>query len=144
MSRSQFARAMWPEDEVTSPVDKLADLINEDVAAVDAATPLAEVIELLVELRVPAVCVIDTAALVGVITRTDALRAAPGATAGEAMSTYVLALPGSATIGRAAALMAVERVGHVAVLGDDGGLLGLVSAFDVARHYAAVAGFGAL
>jgi CBS domain-containing protein len=132
---------MWPEDEVTDAVDKLADLIGEDVAAVDAATPLAEVIELLVELRVPAVCVTDATTLIGVVTRTDALRAAPGATAGEAMSTYVLALPAAATIGRAAALMAVEHVGHIAVIGDDGGLLGLVSAFDVARHYATTAGF---
>jgi CBS domain-containing protein len=151
---------MWPEDEVTSPFassgsagarsnaagvaqldDKLADLIGEDIVVVDPGTPLADVIEMLVELRVPAVCVTDATTLLGVITRTDALRAPPGASAAEVMSTYVLALPATATVGRAAALMAIEHVGHVAVVGDDGGLLGLVSAFDVACHYAMTVGF---
>ena len=116
-------------------------LVVDAAHVVAATTPIDEVARLLVEFRIPAVCIVDDATLLGVVTRTDVLAATPNATAGDAMSTYVLALPASAAIGRAAAMMAVERVGHVVVVGDDGGLVGLVSAVDIARHYAVIAGF---
>nr|HEX4318721.1 CBS domain-containing protein [Kofleriaceae bacterium] len=133
---------VWPEDEVTKRICAVGDLVECAVAVVEPATPIDDVSMLLVELRIPAVCVVGSdGGLLGVVTRTDALRAEPGSTADVAMSTYLLALPACATIGRAAALMAVEHVGHVAVVHDDGSLLGLVSAVDIARYFAAEAGF---
>jgi CBS domain-containing protein len=56
-------------------------------------------------------------------------------------ATRIVALPPRAAIEKAAALMAYECVGHIAVLGSHGELLGLVSAVDVARHYAVSAGY---
>lgn len=108
-------------------------------------TPIAEIQRLLAHERVPAVAVVDDAhALRGVITRTDVLRAL-GETrmqrASDIMSRFVLSLPPRAAIEKAAALMAYECVGHLAVLGSHGELLGLVSAVDVARHDAVSAGY---
>jgi len=53
----------------------------------------------------------------------------------------VFALRPSAAIEKAAALMAYEGVGYIAVTGVGGELLGLVSALDVARHFAIEAGY---
>ncbi len=126
---------------MTSRVEGLGMLVGDTAHVVATTAPIDEVSRLLVEFRIPAVCIVEQGVLLGVVTRTDVLAARAGTTAGEAMSTYVLALPASAAIGRAAAMMAVERVGHVVVVGDDGGLVGLVSAVDIARHYAVIAGF---
>jgi CBS domain-containing protein len=123
----------------------LGDLIGAAVLAVDEDTTISEVQRLLATERVPAIAVVDEAhALRGVITRTDALRALADAhvrCARDAMSRFVLALRPSAAIEKAAALMAYEGVGHIAVTGAGGELLGLVSALDVARHYAIEAGY---
>ena len=79
----------------------------------------------------------------GLVTRTDVLRELDenDATAGDAMSLYVFALPARSSIEKAAALMAYEGVGQICVTGDGGVLLGRVSALDVARHYAVEAGY---
>ena len=72
------------------------------------------------------------------------VRAAPeyaDATAADAMSGFVFALPADATIEHAAALMAHESVGQVIVTGTTGELIGMVSALDIARHCAVRAGF---
>jgi predicted transcriptional regulator len=98
----------------------------------------------LVETRTPALVVVDaTDTLVGVLARTDVLRFTDrmDATAKEAMSPFVFALPHIATVERAAALMAYECVSFVIVIGDDRELCGTVSALDVARCYAMEAGF---
>jgi CBS domain-containing protein len=132
----------FDEDEVTGELYTLGGLVETPVTSVHEVTPIAEVRTLLAELRVPAVVVIDTSrSLKGVITRTDVLRAPRECTAAEAMSRYVYSLPREATVERAAALMAIERVGEIVVTGDDGELVGLVSAFDIARHVAMRAGY---
>jgi CBS domain-containing protein len=77
----------------------------------------------------------------GLVTRTDVLRAEPGSLARDAMSPYIFALPAISRIERAAALMAFEDVAHVVVTGTDNELLGLVSAVDIARHFAILSGF---
>jgi len=123
----------------------LGDLIGAPVVAVDEDATISEVQRLLATERVPAIAVVDEAhALLGVITRTDALRALADAgmrSARDAMSRFVFALRPSAAIEKAAALMAYEGVGHIAVTGVGGELLGLVSALDVARHFAIEAGY---
>ena len=119
-------------------------LISQPVAIVTETAPLSEVRRLLVDLRVPAIVVVGAdRSLRGLVTRTDVLRGMldPDATASDAMSGFVFALPGDSTIECAAALMAFEGVGQVVVTGDDGELLGMVSALDVARHMAVRAGY---
>ncbi len=122
----------------------LGSLVVQPAITVSIAMPIDEVGRLLVRHRVPALAVIDDVNhLRGLVTRSDALRAFDEslATAGDAMTCMVFALPAGANIERAAALMAYEGVGQVVVTGRGGELVGMVSALDVARHYPATSGF---
>jgi CBS domain-containing protein len=135
-----------------SAVIRSVSEILQPIAIVLESTPLAEVRELLVDLdlRVPAIAVVDTQrTLRGLVTRTDVLRGLSSphdpfpadTTAGDAMSSYVFAIPEDSSIESAAALMAYEGVGQVVVTAADGALLGIVSALDIARHMAVQAGY---
>lgn len=132
-----------PEDTPTVRLDTLGALVRAPAAVVTARTPLAEVRRLLVNRRVPAIVVVDGGrTLCGLVTRTDVLRAGDDtATAGDVMSGFVFALPATAAIEKAAALMAYEGVGQVVVTSARGELVGMVSAIDLARHYAIAAGY---
>lgn len=133
----------FSDDEVTGEQVTLGQIATPAKRVRDTAT-LREVRALLVESRAPALAVVDaTDTLVGVLARTDLLRLAHrlDATAREAMSPFVFALPHIASVERAAALMAYECVSFVIVVGDDRELCGTVSALDVARHYAMEAGY---
>ncbi|HEY3806376.1 MAG TPA: CBS domain-containing protein [Kofleriaceae bacterium] len=124
-------------------MDTLESLV-QPVLAISADMPIDDVGRLLVDRRVPALGVVDSAGhLRGLITRTDVLRALDEdlATASDAMTWLVFSLPAGADVERAAALMAYEGVGQVLVIGRGGELVGMVSALDVARHYASHAGF---
>jgi CBS domain-containing protein len=125
-------------------IETLGSLVGAPAVAITAAMPLAEVRRLLVRHRVPALAVVDDRnRLRGLVTRTDVLRALDerGATAGDAMSGFVFTLPALSKIERAAALMAYEGVGQIVVLDAAGEVVGMVSALDVARHYAAATGY---
>ena len=129
-------------EQVTSPGGTVRSLIRGRAIVVAETTPLTLVHELLLERRVSALVVANANASVrGLVTRTDVMGAARGATAGDVMSGLVFALPGNARIERAAALMGYEGVAQIVVVGRGGILLGLVSAIDVARHLAISAGF---
>jgi predicted transcriptional regulator len=79
----------------------------------------------------------DRDELRGVITRTDVLRAEDLTTpTSDVMSMFVFALPWTASIHRAASLIAFEGVGQVVVTGLPDSVLGMVSAVDIARHFA--------
>jgi len=126
------------DDVPTGVVETLGSLIDHPALAVAIDTPVSEVARLLLHHRVPAIAVVDNEELCGVITRSDVLRSydEDHEIAGEAMSSYVFVLPARASIDKAAALMAYECVGQIVVTGDGGELVGMVSALDVARHYA--------
>ncbi|HEY4180734.1 MAG TPA: CBS domain-containing protein [Kofleriaceae bacterium] len=132
-----------PDDEPTLVLHTLASVELSALALVEESTPISELVDLLVELRVPALAVIDSEKnLRGLVTRTDVLGADQGAlVAGDVMSGFVFALPLSATIEQAAALMATECVGQILVTTPSGELAGMLSALDVARHVAAHAGY---
>jgi CBS domain-containing protein len=137
------ARDEWYDDERTGEVVTLGHLATP-ARRVRADATLQDARALLIESRAPALVVVDaTDTLVGVLARTDVLRFAHrlDATAREAMSPFVFALPHIATVERAAALMAYECVSFVIVIGDDRELCGTISALDVARHYAMEAGY---
>ncbi len=137
-------RSTWvdPDDEPTSELSTLGALAAP-VTAVTPTTPIAELRRLLVESRVSAIVVVDDdASLRGLVTRTDLLAALErgATTAGDAMSHYVFVLPAESAIERAAALMATENVGQIVVTAD-GDVLGMVSAVDIARHFAIRSGY---
>ena len=125
------------EDTPTAVIDCLGALVRAPAVVVAVGTPLAEVRRILVQRRVPAVAVVDGTHLCGLVTRTDVLRGHDldaTATVDDAMSGFVFALPARAPIERAAALMVV-------VTGAGGELLGMVSAVDLASHFAVCAGY---
>lgn len=128
--------------EVTRELETLASLARQPMVLVAPDTPMAQVRRLFVEHRVAAILVVDERDnLIGILTRTDALRSAPDARAREALSGIVFVLPMLASVERAAALMAYEGVGQIVLTGEDGVLVGVVSAADIVRHYAIEAGY---
>jgi CBS domain-containing protein len=132
------------EDEPTAVLATLGSLVREPAIVVELETPLAEVRHLLLSRRVPAIAVVDDDDnLRGLVTRTDvlALGDMADATACDAMSGFVFALPSEASIEQAAALMALEGVGQIVVTRHRGELAGMVSAVDIARHLAVEAGY---
>lgn len=142
------------DDEPTSVVTSIGGLLRRRAVVVTEDTPIVEVCRLLVEHRVSALAVVDgNGDLRGLVTRTDVLRLddrgsggsggsidEAGACARDAMSGFVFALPASASIEKAAALMAYEGVGQIVVTSNDGTLLGMVAAIDIVRHFAVAAG----
>ncbi len=121
----------------------IGELGLSEIACVAPETSAWVVAQLFVDLRVPAIAVVDAAQDVrGVITRTDVLRRIHdhGVTAEQLMSHYVIALPADATLECAAALMAVEGIGHVVVL-DGNEAIGAITSLDIARQVAARAGY---
>lgn len=61
--------------------------------------------------------------------------------AGELMMPFALTLGASASIAHAAAMMAIEDIHHIAIVDDDGRLIGIVSSMDVVRWLARNDGF---
>jgi CBS domain-containing protein len=59
------------------------------------------------------------------------------ASARDVMMPVALRLDATATVARAAALMAHEGIHHIPIVDDDGALIGIVSSFDIARWLAA-------
>jgi predicted transcriptional regulator len=59
----------------------------------------------------------------------------------DVMTPFVFSLPENAGVGRAAALMAYEDVQQLVVTGQDGAVVGLVSALDVASWFARRMGY---
>src|SRR3954469_22291624 len=98
----------WTDDEPIAEGVTLGAIAMAAVRVRDT-TPLRELRGLFVDLRVPALVVIDaTDTLIGVIARTDVLRHVdrPETPAADVMSRFVFVLPHVAAVERAAALMA--------------------------------------
>jgi CBS domain-containing protein len=123
-------------------------ILTPGVACVRASDPIATVRHLLVERRVGAVPVLDADGRpIGIITGGDLLRAheergeRPAATAGDVMTCFAFALPVTASVAQAAALIAYEGVKIIVITDLDGEVAGLVSAVDIARWCARGAGY---
>jgi len=121
--------------------DSLGCLVRGPALTIGERTPANEARRLLVDYRVPAIVVINDAdEMRGLVTRTDVLRAAdPNTPVEDIMSMFIFALPWTASIQRAASLIACEGVGQVVVTGLGNSLLGIVSAIDIARYFALTA-----
>jgi CBS domain-containing protein len=143
----------------------IGQIMNAEVACVEEGASLDDLRELLLERGQHCVPVVAREGRpVGVVTQTDLLRTmsegdaplAPLAvsprstgrmatvsdrTAGDIMTALVFALPVTASVEQAAALMAYEGVEQIVVTSLDGEVAGLVRALDVARSCARSAGY---
>jgi len=117
------------------------------VTCVRAETGISALRLLFLERRVGGVPVVSTDGRpVGLVSGADLLRSllqggTPPTTAGEIMSTAVLALPVTASIAQAAALMSYEGVDTIVVTDLGGQVAGVVQALDIARWHARAAGY---
>ncbi len=123
VSLSTLARRLHDfDDEPTPVIETLGALVRDPAVTVDRGAPIAQIRRMLVELRVPAVAVVDaTDTLCGLVTRTDVLRTTDAdATAADAMSGFVFSLPSYAPIGKAGRQSRRHRVRrrHRALLRD--------------------------
>jgi CBS domain-containing protein len=62
-------------------------------------------------------------------------------TAGDIMSTVVIALPENANIGQAASLMAFEGIHRLPIVSDEGEVVGILSSLDVLRWFGRRCGY---
>jgi signal-transduction protein with cAMP-binding, CBS, and nucleotidyltransferase domain len=118
--------------------DDVGSLVRGPALTLSETAPVAEARRLLAKYRVAAIAVInDSDDLRGLITRTDVLRTDDlTKPVSELMCMFIFALPSSASVYRAASLIACEGVGQVVVTGPDQSLLGIVSAVDILRYFA--------
>jgi CBS domain-containing protein len=130
-------------------IQGVEQIMTAEVACVEEGAPLAHLHELLVERGQHCVPVVAPEGRpVGVVTQTDLLRSLGEAngengdmTAGQIMTALVFALPVTASVEQAAALMAYEGVEQIVVTGMRGEVAGVVRALDVARRCARSAGY---
>jgi CBS domain-containing protein len=77
---------------------------------------------------------------IGLVTEADLLRARTGAKVSDAMAKVALPVVETASLARAAALMAAERVERLPVVSADGVVVGMISAMDVVAWLAGAGG----
>jgi CheY-like chemotaxis protein/predicted transcriptional regulator len=121
-------------------------VMSRDVMSVPPDMTLAAVAELMLRTHVRNAPVCDARGrVVGIVSLSDLARAgwadAAAATVADVMMPFVFTLAASASIARAAALMAYEGVGRVVVVEPDGQLAGIVSSVDVMRWLARAEGY---
>lgn len=140
--------------------DAIHQIMTADVACVDETASIDDLRELLLERGQHVVPVVAPEGHpVGVVTQTDLLRTISEVdagvqavrpprvrdprdrTAGDIMTALVFALPVTASVEQAAALMAYEGVEQIVVTGTRGEVAGVVRALDVARRCARSAGY---
>ena len=125
----------------------LADVMSRDVIAVRADTSIAALGELMIDRGVPYAPVVDERGRpCGVVTLSDLARSTWTESlrpmrVDQIMTPFAFTLAESATVSRAAALMAYEGVHRIVVVGSDGALAGVVSSVDVMRWIARADGY---
>ena len=125
----------------------IADIMRRDVIAVGCGTSIAELAELMIEGGVTSAPVVDDRGRPrGMVTLSDLARSTWTGTfrpsfVEEIMMPFAFTLAESATVSRAAALMAYEGVHRIVVVGADGALTGVVTSVDVMRWIARADGY---
>ena len=144
---------------------RVRDVMTHDVITVPPATPLAQVLDLLLARGIKSVVVAEGGKPLGMITGGDLLARAgmayrlslyadlppemrgeearrltvQGKTAREVMSGQLVTVNIRATVPEAAALMAARRLKRLVVVDDAGDLVGIVSRIDILRTIATAA-----
>ena len=129
------------------PRGSIGEVMHGSVPCVLASEGIPALRHLLLERRVGGVPVVSSDGRpVGIVSGEDLLRsllssATPPTTAGEIMCRELLALPITASIAQAAALMSYEGVDLIVITARDGRVAGLVQALDIARWHARASGY---
>ncbi len=137
------------DDDGALQVPTIADLVpvrrimTREVVCARDDLDLTTLMDLMVRRHIGCVPIVDERGRpIGMVTKFDAVEqqlaelCAGGkrpATAGELMMPLALALDEHATVGDAAAMMAIEDVHHVVIVDDSGALIGVVSTMDIVR-----------
>lgn len=127
-------------------VTPIAALMSREVVCVSASLRRAEAIALFLDRGLSGAPVVDDAGRpLGMLARSDLLRAAVDkpapATAADIMISIAYAVAENDPLSRGAALMTVEDVHHLPVLGDHGRIVGLISTLDITRWLARQSGY---
>jgi CBS domain-containing protein len=122
------------------------ELMAHDVICVSPAMRVSEVVRLLDQSDISGAPVVDErGAPIGIVSKTDLLRAWSRPSAedrvAEIMTPLTFGVAEDTSIARAAAMMAYEGVHRMVVLSNDGVVVGLLSALDLARWIARGAGY---
>ena len=129
------------------PRGSIGEVMHGGVACVSVNEGLPALRHLLLERRVGGVPVVaGDGRPVGLVSGADLVRSlldggTPPTTAGEIMSHQLLALPITASIAQAAALMSYEGVDLIVITDPGGRVAGVVQALDIARWHARSAGY---
>ena len=142
----ELPEALAPADEPAG-LATIADVMSREVQCVRGGVTARELAALLDEGEVGGAPVVDAAGHVrGVVSKSDLVRCLreghdlDATTVDDLMCPVPFVLPARASIERAAALMTVEHVHRVPVVAPDGAVVGIVSALDVVRAVARLAG----
>jgi CBS domain-containing protein len=116
----------------------LLDVMTGDVVCVGQDLGLAELTELFLELDIGGAPVVDDECRpLGVVSRSDLIAVSDrSATVASIMMAMAFTLPETATLSRAAALMAFEGVHRIPVVSAEGRVVGIISSLDIARWLA--------
>jgi CBS-domain-containing membrane protein len=126
---------------------RLGDVIGTDTMCVRGTVTVDQVTTLLVETRLRAVPVVDeNRRLLGIVSKTDVLRAGYSAearerTVSEIMTPVVHGLPEDAPVAYAISLMAFEGLHEVPVVDAEGRVIGMMTATDALRWVAQALGY---
>jgi CBS domain-containing protein len=126
----------------------LSEIMSRELTCVSRDTEANRVIELMLAHHIGCIPVVDAPGYpVGIITKLDLVEHLfsnenlSAQSAGHVMMPMAIALDEHATIAHAAALMAMEDIHHLFIVGSDGCLIGIVSTMDIVRWLARNDGF---
>lgn len=131
----------------------VSEVMSRRVATVKPSDPLSLAAALMLERQIASVVVVDLSGKpIGMLTKTDLVREAhegpldtfelhAGRRVSDVMTENARAVLKSESLGRAAALLAAERLHHLPVLDTDGVVRGVLSTVDITRWVAETAGF---
>lgn len=116
----------------------LSDIMTGDVLCVFPDLRVEHLIDLLVESNVSGAPVVDDGGRpIGIVSKSDLVRGfAAGTTVADIMMPLAFTLPETASLSRAAALMAFEGIHRIPVVSSKGRVIGIVSALDITRWLA--------
>jgi CBS domain-containing protein len=116
----------------------LSEVMTRDVVCVLPDLRLADLTELFLVKNISGAPVVDGACRpLGVVSKTDLVGGfAEGATVADVMMPVAFTLPESATVSRAAALMAFEGIHRIPIVSSENRVIGIISSLDVARWLA--------
>ena len=113
---------------------------GRDVLEIEADASVLEAVKRMVEANIGSLLVRDAGEIAGIVTERDYLRsvalegpADEQVTVREIMSSPLIVVSPETTIDECMALMTDRRIRHVPVVGEEGGVLGIVSIGDVVK-----------